>query len=59
MDDKIDTEPELTLTKVFRHAKLKDDIQFKDGEEDKFVEITKLIPPPLMRTCFFSHESLN
>lgn len=49
MDEKIDTEPEFTLIKVYQAAKLGDDIQFKDAGDEKFLEITKLVPSPLMR----------
>ncbi|XP_055342803.1 uncharacterized protein LOC129591246 [Paramacrobiotus metropolitanus] len=48
IDEKIDTEPELTLAKVYHAAKVKDDIPFKDAGDDKYLEIAKLVPSSIL-----------
>ena len=53
MDEKVDTEPEVTLAKVFHYAQIKDDIQFKDAGEDKFLDIAKIIPANIARKSIF------
>lgn len=49
MDEKIESEPEITLPKVFQYAKAKEEIEFQDGEEQKLLEITKLLPAEIAR----------
>ncbi|OQV23931.1 hypothetical protein BV898_02279 [Hypsibius exemplaris] len=50
MDERVDTEPEVTLAKVFHYAQQKDDIPFKDTGSDNFLDIAKLIPAHIAPT---------
>ena len=51
MDDKIESEPEITLPKIFQSGRRKEDIEFQDGEEQRVLEISKLLPTDIARKC--------